>query len=563
MRDILAFLLVLLAASAWAQQPSPRGTPAGLIAGTITSTAGGPLEGAAVVLMHARLDDPSHNEEPKTIFAGPGGRYRFDELEPGIYFLLASHPGYVVAVSGSEGLPEGKGKAILLAPNEQQELNFSLKPLASISGSVLDRDGNGLEGFTVTAERSTYFRGVRTTVTKADAVSDDRGAYIMEDLAPGRYYIRARRPQQDYGQISTLRAIKPGERDLRLDNTFYPGAAEASGAAVITMEAGRTVDGIDIRMLEREFFSVSGKVVGPDPDMAGSHVLTSPAERSGAAGASGPIQEDGSFVLTGVPAGPAHVVYWHQSDFADGSRTWGSTSIDVREPLENVIVDIRVQDISGSMRVEGERELDELAAAALKRASIRLRSVDGSDNRSNRPGAAGSFTLSDIPRGRYIVDVDNLYGGPYLKELRLAGQSILDSVVDFTGGFPDGAMEVVVSTDGGVLNGSLRTKGGEAPQFATITLVPASRKFGHSRLYPTGDADPGGAYEVTGITPGRYEVFAWERIEETAHWNEDFMRPFLTRGKVVEIEEGKTEYLDLDIITAQEMEEALMRAGLL
>ena len=41
------------------------------------------------------------------------------------------------------------------------------------------------------------------------------------------------------------------------------------------------------------------------------------------------------------------------------------------------------------------------------------------------------------------------------------------------------------------------------------------------------------------------------------------MRPFLTRGKVVEIEEGKTEYLDLDIITAQEMEEALMRAGLL
>jgi hypothetical protein len=40
------------------------------------------------------------------------------------------------------------------------------------------------------------------------------------------------------------------------------------------------------------------------------------------------------------------------------------------------------------------------------------------------------------------------------------------------------------------------------------------------------------------------------------------MRPFLTRGKVVVIEEGKAEQIDLDIITGREMDEALMRAGL-
>jgi hypothetical protein len=92
--------------------------------------------------------------------------------------------------------------------------------------------------------------------------------------------------------------------------------------------------------------------------------------------------------------------------------------------------------------------------------------------------------------------------------------------------------------------------------------VPVSRKFGYSRLYPTGDADPSGEFEVTGIPPGQYEVFAWERNDDTAHWNEDFMRPFLTRGKVVVIEEGKAEQIDLDIITGREMDEALMRAGL-
>jgi hypothetical protein len=40
------------------------------------------------------------------------------------------------------------------------------------------------------------------------------------------------------------------------------------------------------------------------------------------------------------------------------------------------------------------------------------------------------------------------------------------------------------------------------------------------------------------------------------------MRPFLTRGKVVVIEEEKTENLDLELITVDEMTEALARAGL-
>lgn len=539
----------------------PTGGLPGSISGAVTSTTGESLEGAAVVLMHPRLDDPTNKEEPATIFAGAGGRYRFDDLEPGIYLLMATHPGYVVAVSGSEGMPDGKGRAILLAPGAHEDLNISLKPLASISGRVLDREGNGLEGFAVTAEHPRYVRGVRATTARASVVTNDLGDYLMEDLAPGRYYIRARRAAPAYGQASPVRAIKPGERDLRLGNTFYPNADDVNGATAIVIEAGRTVDGIDIRMLEHEFFSVSGRIVGEDPDMANSHVLTSSAEHSGPAGASAPIQEDGSFVMYGVPAGPASVVYWHQSTSADGSRTWGSTPIDVHESLDNVIVDIRVQDINGSMRVEGEPELDEIAAAALKRAPVRLRAVDGADNRSTVAGSDGGFTLSDVPRGRYIVGVDNLYGGPYLKELRLAGQSILDAVVDFTGGFPDGTMEVVISTDGGILSGRVQTKDGETPQFATITLLPASRKFGHARLYPTADADASG-FEVKGIAPGRYEVFAWERIEDTAHWNEDFMRPFLTRGKVVVIEEGKTENLDLEIITVAEMTEALARAGL-
>lgn len=564
MRNILALLLALLAASAWAQQtPTLPGMPAGSISGTVTSTAGGPIEGATVLLIHPRLDGSADQPEPVTAFADGQGRFRFDDLEPGIYLVIATHPGYVFSASGSEGLPADKGRAMLLGPGQHEDLEISLKPNASISGRVLDGDGNPLEGYTATAERPAYVRGVQATIAGSSAVTDDRGVYLMEDLQPGRYFIRARRTQEVYGQYSLVIANKPGERDIRLGDTFYSSATDVSGASAVVIEAGRTIDGIDIKMLEREYFTVSGKVIGSDEAMATSRVLAAPAQVGGPASGSARLQADGSFILPGVPSGPGRVIYWHESAAPGGANTYGWTPIEVQgESLDNVSVDIRIQDITGVLRVEGERELDPLAADALKRISVHLRDVDGRNDRSVTPEADGSFTLSDVPRARYIADAGDFYGGPYLKEMRLGGVSILDTVLDLSDGFPAGSMEVVVSTDGGALRGTVRTKDGKAPGYATVTLVPATRLLGRRRLYPTGDADPGGSFEAAGIAPGRYEVFAWERIDDTAHWNEDFLRPFLTRGKVVEIEEGETEYLDLEIIPVDEMTEALARAGL-
>jgi hypothetical protein len=168
-----------------------------------------------------------------------------------------------------------------------------------------------------------------------------------------------------------------------------------------------------------------------------------------------------------------------------------------------------------------------------------------------------------VPPGRYRFSINRLPDSQsYIQDVRLDGVSILDNVLDTTESVPGGPMEIVVSTDAGTLTGTVQTKDGEDVLYSVVTLVPVPRRFGQGLLYLTANADSSGAFRIEGITPGRYEAFAWERIEDTAHWNEDFMRPFLTRGKIVAIEEGKTENLDLDIITETEMNEALARAGL-
>jgi hypothetical protein len=80
-------------------------------------------------------------------------------------------------------------------------------------------------------------------------------------------------------------------------------------------------------------------------------------------------------------------------------------------------------------------------------------------------------------------------------------------------------------------------------------------------LYPREVADESGAFRIEGITPGLYEVFAWETIEDTAHWDDNFIRVFATRGEEVEVEGSATKNLILTVIPEAFMNDALMRAG--
>ena len=95
----------------------------------------------------------------------------------------------------------------------------------------------------------------------------------------------------------------------------------------------------------------------------------------------------------------------------------------------------------------------------------------------------------------------------------------------------------------------------------TRILVPKVRKFQQDRLYPRAVADASGAFLIEGITPGLYEVFAWEAIEDTAHWDDNFIRVFATRGEEIEVEQSATTNATLTAIPEAFMNDALMRAG--
>jgi hypothetical protein len=96
---------------------------------------------------------------------------------------------------------------------------------------------------------------------------------------------------------------------------------------------------------------------------------------------------------------------------------------------------------------------------------------------------------------------------------------------------------------------------------STVTLVPVPPRFGHARLYPSATADQQGHFRFPSVTPGTYKVYAWEEIDDTGHWDPDYIRPFESQGESVELDEGGHGTAAPKRISAAAMQEALRKAG--
>jgi hypothetical protein len=81
---------------------------------------------------------------------------------------------------------------------------------------------------------------------------------------------------------------------------------------------------------------------------------------------------------------------------------------------------------------------------------------------------------------------------------------------------------------------------------AVVVLVPDQPLRGFGYLYRTGATDMNGVYELGGIEPGNYRVFAWRRLNGAAYRNEDFMKEQIGQPVVMRNEEKVT--VDLVVV---------------
>src|SRR5688572_4943134 len=235
------------------------------------------------------LEDPTLHQYAST---DVNGRFAFQNVPPGRYYLAAEHEGYLRAeygarpssprgvvleigeqndallvgtpLPGVRGGPSSQPSRIGLPSSLPRDLTLRIYPAATISGRVHNDEGTRVPAAVVQVYQYRYapLNG-RTLKPIRSIFTDDNGEYRLFWLNPGRYMVAA--AYSDY-------ILQPWKKELRFtpnlpdaDNrypmVFYPNVEQVSEAQPINL--GTTAGPpIDFTLWKRPRFNVELELFG-------------------------------------------------------------------------------------------------------------------------------------------------------------------------------------------------------------------------------------------------------------------------------------------------------------
>jgi hypothetical protein len=193
----------------------------------------------------------NRGEKQQTMRTDTAGRFRFDDLLPGVYVATALQP-----------FQEGqiRNDVFLAGRSESQiELSEGVIPgdvqvwmplLSALSGRVLGPDLGPLEGASVSPHQIAWDEGRRlmNAPDSYSAMTDEAGAYTIY-VAPGEYY---------------LHAVPRLHPELQPLNSYYPSVAGPEDAVPVRVRGGASLNGLDITLRDRPRLRIRFELVLPD-----------------------------------------------------------------------------------------------------------------------------------------------------------------------------------------------------------------------------------------------------------------------------------------------------------
>jgi protocatechuate 3,4-dioxygenase beta subunit len=526
---------------------------------------GAPVANATVTLATVYTPGgpiPVTRSNPPVTRTDAAGKFSFERIAPGSYMLRVTHPAYLPAVYGAPADSSG-GTVLTLAEGRQMAgVTVKLVMPGVVTGRVVDEDGDPYPHGNVQVLKLVHFNGRPQVSQVAKADSGDDGKFKVEGVPPGRFYLRVGpQPTWTVADRAPVATVKPGQKDLRPNGTYLGGTTEWVGAMMIEVGPSQTIAVGDFKIRNDTWVHVRGKVIGDPALLQGARVIRMPREPTGllpwSYGAD--IQKDGSYDLAHVWSGGFTLTVMNQR-----GQYFGWTPIVANhEDLEGVVIHATAAPLSGSVRLEGEdRAAPAAGTSPPRRGTVSLASAEGATviRAAGMVKPDGSFTIPLLAPGKYVADVTGLPPGSYVKSLRVGGVDALNSTLDW-GGSDNRTLEAVISAKAAVLEGVVQDDDGKPAPDSIVTLVPVPARFGHARLYPSVKADRQGHFRFPSLAPGAYKVYAWEEIDDTAHWDPDYIRPFEGQGERVELDEGGHGTSKPTRISAAAMQDALRKVG--
>jgi hypothetical protein len=540
------------------QQPPSRDTSAPRrVTGTaaiygrvITADTDRPVKRARVFVSASELP------EGRAATTDRDGHYAIEGLPAGRYTINVSRAGFVSMAYGQRN-PLRVGKPLAIRDGEQvRGVDFRLPRGSVISGRVFDEDGEPLLGASVRVLRFTYSATGRRLVPAGGGVSDDRGYYRAYGLMPGAYYVAATaRLNQDAQTRGPGAERDPNATPVGYAPTYYPGVTSVSEASSVPVGLQQEMPDIDFTLQLVQTARVSGFVVGPEGSMAGGSVsLVSDDERGLAGDTRGSrILRDGSFVINDVPPG-RYVLTARGQDFRSESPLFASQTVAlVGQDVTGVALTLtRGGQVTGAVSFETTSGTDgELPRLTIRAVPLSPSAVGGPGVTRLQPD--GSFTISNIPAGPYLIRVAGLSSQWTLKGVYAAGRDVSDVPLEVRNNQTTTGVSIILTDRPTEITGVVAdSQNLAAPDAFVIAFSvdpgawrPQTRQVHASR------ADSSGVFHVRGLPPGDYHLVALDDVEQGAWYDPSFLENMRSSAVRVSVNDGEVRSQPLKLASSE------------
>lgn len=538
----IAFCLVLFGFCACAQEEE-KGRIQGRVVDAVTKA---PLRKVNVVL--------SKEGDSRGTLTDAAGNFAFEKLPAGMYRLVGERSGYARSSYGAR-LPDGPGLPVTLGQGDEKKgLDLSLMPQATLSGRIVDEDGDPLEGVQITLQRRMTLNGARRLVQIGQAQTNDRGEFRLSSINAGKYLL-----------LATIRN-RPGLALVNADGTrsgyvptYFPGVEHPDQGQWLDFKAGQEVAAFNMVLRRSKMFRVRGRFTGGEPskDMQESfrQVMLRPKLSSEEAfstagfitrGAS--VQpKDGRFDLPEVQPGRYILEVF---TYAGGGtqRLLGKLEITVSDSnIEGIEVpEVQLASITATLKLEDESKpvnlngirVDLLGADMGIPANQRIDRKDG-----------GGFEVQNLFPDRWRLQVTTNSQPVYLKSIRAGGKELEGGIIDLSNG-GSAQVEVVVSGAISTIEGNVEREGPPRPGSSVFVYRLGTTEF------PMIPMDPKGNFRSRPLGPGEYLVYAFEEISFQGI-DPDLLKKLESKATRVNLGEGEKKTVSVKQISYEELNKAL------
>ena len=338
------------------------------------------------------------SKEQRDEFTDSEGRFRFPDLAPGDYGLVAHRDGYTDRAYKLE-------RADFEA---QKELVLELHRQGVITGRVASPSGQPLQGARIEALGFQASGGNRNVLGSAE--SDDLGDYRLSGLDPGTYVVRVTYQEGRSGELDPM--------PLMIATAWY---GKADSPTDVRVNAGSVSTGVDFAMDPVLPVTVRGTLrteAGTPVDRATLWVIGNSGEGGHNASA-----ENGNFEVSDLGAGTYTI---SARTFDQTQPLFGRATVEIHgvDPASVEIILRPVPRIEGQIRFENGESTDVKPGALFFLRSDR-NEVDPLGMQMGQPGPDGKFSVALVP-GEYRLSYDNSASHLAVRKITLDEKPVTD-----------------------------------------------------------------------------------------------------------------------------------------